>query len=153
MSQSTSPTDLARINGMFEAVKGLLGQLYDRWQDEHEYEFISDYGKAIAAKLPDGFKLKRMTKRPFGFEFSIGTDACYSMTATARAIVWKRLKDDGWSERYRAMTAMTFNERGYTIVKWKSDTLVTLCRNDIIVDCKLVGKKWQAVQGTTRKVG
>lgn len=38
--------------------------LYGRWLDEHEYEDIDDYLKAIQKKVPEAFT---MHKRPFGF--------------------------------------------------------------------------------------
>lgn len=44
----------------------LLCNLWERWQDEKEYEDIEDYGKVIAKEL--GFKSVEMSKRPFGFK-------------------------------------------------------------------------------------
>lgn len=41
-----------------------LCYLWERWQDEKEYEDINDYLKAIQIRIPGDFK---MTKRPFGF--------------------------------------------------------------------------------------
>ena len=90
MATPTSPADLERINTMFASLTDFLSNLFGRWQDEREYEDIADYGKAIAAQLPEGFKLIAMQKRPFGFKFGIGTDAVYKMTANSRSIGWER---------------------------------------------------------------
>ena len=40
-----------------------LCYLWERWQDEKEYEDIQDYLTAIQARIPEAYK---MTKRPFG---------------------------------------------------------------------------------------
>ena len=56
---------------------------------------IADYAIPIKAALPAGFELLRMVKRPFGFEFSIGTGAIYSVVVTARGIAWRRLTKGG----------------------------------------------------------
>lgn len=88
----TAPADLNRINGMFRTVAPMVAQLAGRWLDEKDFEDINDYGNVIRGNLPEGFTLSAMTKRPFGFKFSIGTDATYHMTVTARgAAQWKRV--------------------------------------------------------------
>ena len=46
--------------------------LYDRWQDELEYEDIKDYAKPlenIVSRIIDKDIKLTMTKRPFGFKF------------------------------------------------------------------------------------
>ena len=45
-------------------IADLIFYLYERWQDEKEYEDIEDYLKAIQNKAPEAFKIH---KRPFGF--------------------------------------------------------------------------------------
>jgi hypothetical protein len=87
----TTPADLKRINAMFDRMQDPVSSLFSRWQDEAKYEDIANYGKAIANRLPKGFSLTKMTKRPFGFEFSIGNGALYAMQATSRQISWKRV--------------------------------------------------------------
>jgi hypothetical protein len=86
----TNAADLKRINAMFSTIQGLLQNLWARWQDEGKYENIDDYGKVIAKNLPKGFKLSRMTKRPFGFEFSIN-GGLYAIKATGQYLSWKRV--------------------------------------------------------------
>ena len=90
MRTPTTKADLARINSMFDELAPHLTVLYGRWQDEKKYEDIADYGKNIAAALPDGFTLTKMTKGPFGFEFTIGTTARYHMKVTGRSVEWTR---------------------------------------------------------------
>jgi hypothetical protein len=88
----TSPENLARIEAMFETLSPTMANLAERWADEHEYENIEEYRAVIFAKLPAGFTIGRMTRRPFGFVFTIGTDAEYRYTATARGVhQWKRI--------------------------------------------------------------
>jgi len=51
-----------------------LFYLADRWADEHKYEDINDYQKAvekyISKDLPKA-KVVKMLKRPFGFQIQI----------------------------------------------------------------------------------
>ena len=42
-----------------------LFSLYERWQDEKEYEDIADYLVAIQKSVPQAYA---MTKRPFGIK-------------------------------------------------------------------------------------
>jgi hypothetical protein len=90
MKTPTTPENLAKINAMFIALAGQMGHLAARWSDEKEYEDINDYQKVIT--LPAGFTLLKMTKRPFGFHFSIGTDAVYHNYVTGQKSTWKRIK-------------------------------------------------------------
>jgi hypothetical protein len=48
--------------------------LYDRWQDEKGYEDFNEYANAMMKKMPDGAKLIKGTKRPFGVKFNYGGD-------------------------------------------------------------------------------
>lgn len=87
----TTPENLKRINSMLDALQDRVSYLTCRWMDEHEYEDIAEYGKVIAGDLPEGFTLLKMTKRPFGFHFSIGTEAVYAVISTSRKYGWKRI--------------------------------------------------------------
>lgn len=92
MSQvATTPENLKRINAMVDSLAELLAQLWCRWQDEREYEDIAEYRAVIKAKLPKGFTMLTMSKRPFGFTFSIGTEAVYRVSVTARSYGWRRI--------------------------------------------------------------
>jgi len=88
----TSPENTARINTMFNEIAPLIEHLGARWSDEGQYEDINEYQDVIVGKLPEGFNLTQMTKRPFGFKFNIGTEAVYSIFCNKKTIGWKRLK-------------------------------------------------------------
>lgn len=87
----TTPANIARINAAYNALQPLMVNLASRWADESQYEDIAEYGKLIAKELPEGFTLVKMTKRPFGFTFSIGTGAVYVVKMTRQSYEWKRL--------------------------------------------------------------
>jgi len=57
-----------------EKIGNTFFNLYDRWQDESEYEDINEYGKAIAltiaTEFPYNVKLIQATKSPFGVKIS-----------------------------------------------------------------------------------
>jgi len=57
----------------FNSMSTLIENLASRWQDEKQYEDIADYKKVIdkAAKKFSGVKVTEMTKRPFGFFFTL----------------------------------------------------------------------------------
>lgn len=93
MARPTTPADLDRINQMVAGITKLLGMLGARWRDEAAYENIDDYAEVIRKALPSGFTLTRMTKRPFGFRFTIGADATYALSCGASSIAWKRIKE------------------------------------------------------------
>jgi hypothetical protein len=62
-----------RAGRFFEEAEDTICYLADRWEDEHEYEKITDYQSPldpIAARC--GVRITRMTERPFGCEFVDG---------------------------------------------------------------------------------
>lgn len=89
--QPTSQEDLKRINDMLSLMQPLVLQLAFRWMDEREYEDILEYKAVLEKQLPQGFYITKMTKRPFGFEFSIGTGAVYKVFCSTTAYGWKRV--------------------------------------------------------------
>lgn len=89
--QPTDPKDIARIEAVFTALQNTMENLASRWMDEQEYENIAEYQAVIAKQLPKGFVITRMTKRPFGFEFTIGTSAVYAIICSSRSYQWKRI--------------------------------------------------------------
>lgn len=94
MTQAQTPTsaaDLVRINALFKDLQTTMVNLASRWMDESQYEDINDYRKVIEAKLPAGFVIVKMTKRPFGFHFNIGTSATYKMFCSGRRYSWSRV--------------------------------------------------------------
>jgi hypothetical protein len=92
MSTPTSPENLQRINAYFEAQSEFFGMLAGRWADEREYEDIADYQKVLQRDAPEGFTITGMVKRPFGFQFTIGTDAVYAIKCTSRTVSWSRVR-------------------------------------------------------------
>jgi hypothetical protein len=92
VQEKTSPENLIRINKMCSALQETFENLYYRWQDEKEYEDIKDYGEVIKKALPEGFPFLQMNKRPFSFDFQIGTPAVYQMFIKGRNLGWPRLK-------------------------------------------------------------
>ena len=91
MSTPTTPRDLKRINQMVDNICNDMDYLAARWSNEGSYESIDEYAKVLKGKLPKGFTLLKMTKRPFGFRFSIGTGAIYFVGANSKEIYWKRI--------------------------------------------------------------
>jgi len=91
MRTPTSPANLAKINKMYEVLQDTMLNLAGRWQDEGKYENIEDYRKVIEKSLPAGFSITKMTKRPFGFQFKIGTEAEYAIIVSGRKYEWKRV--------------------------------------------------------------
>ena len=87
----TTPANLAKINKMFYSLHQTLADLHGRWLDEQGFESLDAYSAMIAKRLPKGFKLTKMTKRPFGFHFTIGTNAVYSMTHAGTQARWQRV--------------------------------------------------------------
>lgn len=46
--------------------------LYERWQDEKEYEDFNDYVTSMMQSMPKGATLVKGTKRPFGVIINYG---------------------------------------------------------------------------------
>jgi len=81
------------INSFLNSVAPTIAYLYERWNDEREYEDFASYADALRAATIDGFKFLRATKRPFGFTFTANDfpGARYAMFATRHNIGWKRV--------------------------------------------------------------
>lgn len=68
-----------------ENIQRLACYLYQRWQDEKEYEDFGNYKKAIAFALVNHHAtLVRMTQRPFAFVFETTSRLRYQITVTAK---------------------------------------------------------------------
>lgn len=70
-----------------------MGYLASRWMDESQYEDINDY-KANLQKFVDennlGVTITKMLKRPFGCEFTAGSDTFrFTIKASGTAEYWK----------------------------------------------------------------
>lgn len=88
---ATSSEVRDKINAMFESIQQTVEYLAARWADESECEDIREYQAVIEKNLPEGFKLVKMTKRPFGFHFTAGTPVVYAIFCNSRNFGWKRL--------------------------------------------------------------
>jgi hypothetical protein len=96
MTPSSQKT-IKTIDAMFDNVKfhTFVVNLANRWSDEKEYEDIQKYEDAIYDILPNGIKIIKMTKRPFGFHFSVeGVDSAniYAISCTEKSYSWNRVK-------------------------------------------------------------
>lgn len=92
MTAPTTPANLARINKMYVDLTDLMSSLYGRWLDEAGYEDLDDYMAVLKKRMPKGFVITKMTARPFGFIFNIGTDAEYAITINSTQYKWLRRK-------------------------------------------------------------
>lgn len=83
----THPTLIA-IRTFVGKNENMLASLWARWQDEKEYEDINEYGARIAKEFPEGWKLLKSTKRPFGVHVEID-GLKWEISVTATGIKWK----------------------------------------------------------------
>ena len=89
----TSKENSLNINNFYTTIENMMVNLYSRWQDEKEYEDINDY-KNVIAKEAEKFNIKvcKMNKKPFGFNFTIDTDAVYTIKINSTQYSWARIQ-------------------------------------------------------------
>ena len=76
----------------FDAVVDIASNLYGRWLDEKEYEEIDSYRAPFwDAAFTFGVEIIKMTKRPFGFHFSVD-GRVYTLFVKNNAVGYKRIK-------------------------------------------------------------
>lgn len=77
---------------IWRASHELMEYLYERWQDEKEYEDIKDYACPALQKIVEakGGKIHKMTARPFACQFFIGNYR-FEMRTTSRNHGFKSL--------------------------------------------------------------
>jgi hypothetical protein len=92
MTTPTTPESIKLLNTTIQSIERSMSHFYIRWLDEREYEDIKDYQVAIQSQLPSNFNITKMNKKPFGFNFNIGTDAKYQVFINSKSYGWKRLK-------------------------------------------------------------
>ena len=63
--------EIETVKAAYNTILPLMVNLYGRWLDEREYEDINEYATPIKNNLPDGVTLVKMSKRPFGFIFTV----------------------------------------------------------------------------------
>jgi hypothetical protein len=89
----TTPANLARINKFVSDIESPFIRLALRWGDEKDFEDLNDYKAEFVKRLPAGFTILKMTSSPFGFRFSIGTNAVYAVFLKRNSYGWSRLPD------------------------------------------------------------
>ncbi|MCP4599267.1 MAG: hypothetical protein GY847_01800 [Proteobacteria bacterium] len=70
-----------------------MGYLFDRWQDEKEYEDFSEYIKMAKKALPDDCTFVSMKKRPFRIYFSDTTREYYLNVTSRKMDLMSRIID------------------------------------------------------------
>lgn len=82
----------ASAGHFFDAVVDLASNLYGRWLDEKEYEEIDSYQAPFESAASEfGVEIIKMTKRPFGFHFSVD-GRVYTLFVKNNAVGYKRIK-------------------------------------------------------------
>lgn len=78
---------------IYDSLYKLMGQLYERWVDEHEYEDINDYAEYIRPYIEykGEAKILKMIKKPFGFKIAV-QEAIYQFKVTKNSYEYKRIK-------------------------------------------------------------
>lgn len=74
----------------FQSVAPFVDYLAGRWQDEQEYEDFAEYRAAVEKKMPDGFTLLEMKKKPFSFKFSAPDNLVYRIKVKGNKIVMEQ---------------------------------------------------------------
>ena len=81
----------AAASALFDEIQDVMLCLYERWQDEREYEKIEDYGKPLITQVSlIGGEFKKMVKRPFGFIYDLA-GATYQVKMTSKSYSYKRI--------------------------------------------------------------
>ena len=75
-AEITDKEMMAQLHAFVSEHQLLLRRLWRRWQDEREHEDINEYGKEIAKKFPEGWKLEKSMKRPFGVRLVTSSHSC-----------------------------------------------------------------------------
>lgn len=75
-----------QIADAMQEIGELVGYLAARWQDEYEYENLDEYRAAIQARLPAGYIIESMSRRPFGFVFT-GSGYRVRVTVTPKGLL------------------------------------------------------------------
>ena len=86
---SDQPSQQALV--FFNLAETELSYLYERWQDEKDYEDIKDYQKPLNS-IADaaGVVITKMNKRPFGCNFTVDGKT-FVVKLTAREYRYQRI--------------------------------------------------------------
>jgi len=89
---NTKPVQTPEALSFYKASQQTMEYLYGRWQDEKEYEDIKDYSKPLEGPAKTaGVNILRMTKKPFGCEFSVGPKV-FRLEHTSKHYAYKRIR-------------------------------------------------------------
>lgn len=81
-----------KVDNFFLESVSLITSLYERWQDEKQYEKIEDYAAPLAPLAEKhGIKIDKMNKRPFGCTLSVNNRK-FAITVNSRFAEWKAVK-------------------------------------------------------------
>lgn len=68
---TTEKENIIKVLNDINAIRK-FSYLYERWQDEKEYEDFNEYVVAMMKSMPEGSTLIKGSKRPFGVTFNYG---------------------------------------------------------------------------------
>jgi hypothetical protein len=90
MAEKMTNEALTKANTIFNQMKEKICYLYDRWQDENEYEDFNEY-KDVAKKHAESFGVifVGMTKSPFAVKIQID-EYKIALFVTRKTYYWKR---------------------------------------------------------------
>jgi hypothetical protein len=66
--------------------------LYDRWQDEKDYEDFNAYAESMMVHMPEGATLVKGTKRPFGVVINYGNLNIHIFLKQNNGSIWLSAK-------------------------------------------------------------
>ena len=77
---------------LFDEMGEVIGNAYERWVEEKEYEDINDYAVLFQPNVEAiGGQFIRMTKRPFGFIYTLD-EATYQVSINNTSYKYRRIK-------------------------------------------------------------
>lgn len=68
---TTEKENISKVLNDTNAIRK-FSYLYERWQDEKEFEDFNEYVVAMMKSMPEGSTLIKGSKRPFGVTFKYG---------------------------------------------------------------------------------
>lgn len=83
-----TPTQIQEITETAEELMMTLTPLYDRWQDEKEYEDFAEYRDMMKSKMVPGTTFGRLKNKPFRLIYKQG-EWDIELTITSTRWYWK----------------------------------------------------------------
>ncbi len=89
---TTPAAPSADAANFFKAVQETVERLFDRWQDEKDYENINDYlGPMQKFATENNVSITQMIKRPFGCKFQVEDGRVYQLKCNRSQLSYKRI--------------------------------------------------------------